>query len=114
MQASLTYDLLLVRLQLDLGVGLHEHLDEDQSILVAAADGLHEARVADALLIVHIAELCGVDARGADGRRREREPLTHGWWGKPGGIVIAIGRGIATQPSFWTTRAGGKVGRAGG
>lgn len=102
--SSLTHDLLLVRIQLDFSEGFYQHLDEDQAILVAASDALHEAAIANTLLIVYIAQLWGVDARRANRGRRERETLAHGRSarGKPGERwLIAIGRrGMATQPSF--------------
>ena len=76
---KLTYNLLLVLVQLHFGVGLHEHLDQNHAVLVPAADALHEARISDALFVLDVLQLRNVYARRAGRRRGEREPLAHGF-----------------------------------
>lgn len=54
-----------VLVKLDLGVGLHQDLDQDHAIIGAAADTLHKAGIADAPFILDIAQMRNVDARRA-------------------------------------------------
>jgi hypothetical protein len=74
---TLTDNLLLVRFQLDLGIRLDQDLDEHDSILMTPTNALHEPRIADAPLVLHVLQLRDVYARRAGRRRRKREPLPH-------------------------------------
>jgi hypothetical protein len=56
---------------------------------MASSDSLHEPGIADALLVVYIAQFRSVDARRADGRRREGEALTHGFGGGGGKLELS-------------------------
>jgi hypothetical protein len=75
----LTYNLLFVFLELDIAIRLDEHLDEHHAVLGSAAYALHEARIADALLVLHILQLRNVYTCRAGGGRREGEALAHGF-----------------------------------
>lgn len=95
------YNLLFVLLQLHFGIRLDKHLDEDDAVFSASADALHEARIANPFLVLHIAKLCSVDACGADRGGREREALSHDGDGQTSPeMVEAIDREWAMQSSF--------------
>lgn len=91
------YDLPSVLVELDFGKGLDEDLYENDGILVAGADTLHEARIAYAPLVLDILQLGDVDAGRARRGRRQGKALAHG--GQSGAACVVCGRREA-QCSF--------------
>lgn len=77
-----TYDPALVFLQLH-GVGLYDHLDQDDAILVSSANAFHETSGSHRLLIDQVRELWDINACRARRERGEGEALSHGrgGWG---------------------------------
>lgn len=110
----LTDDLLLVLLEFDIAVRLNQDFNEHDTVFMAAADALHKARIADALLVLQIPQLRDVDARRAGGRRREREALAHGEREEEGSSRISatiVGAGEAQASSWWPGQGRLQTGR---
>lgn len=80
---KLTYNLLLALIERHPGVRFHEDLDQDNSIVVPSADGLHEPRRPQGPLINQIRELGDIDARRAGGGRRDGDVVAHRGGGEP-------------------------------
>lgn len=74
---SLTDYALLVFIKLDAQEWLSNNFDQYDTMFLATPDTLHKACIANSLLVLHIAQLINVDASRGDGRRRQREALTH-------------------------------------